>query len=48
MNDLTPDRILAIEAEARALRAREFRRLVLAFAAMVRRTVGRGAATRAA
>ena len=48
MTNLSPERIFEIEAEARALRAREFRRLVVAFSAWVRRAFGRSAQARSA
>lgn len=48
MTNLTPDQILEIEAQARVLRAREIRRLAVAFGGLVRRMFGRGAQTRAA
>ncbi|WP_323042432.1 RSP_7527 family protein [Gemmobacter sp.] len=48
MTDLTPDRILEIEAQARAMRAREVRRIAVAFGALLRRVFGRGTQPRAA
>ncbi|GGE05063.1 hypothetical protein SAMN05421774_101835 [Gemmobacter megaterium] len=48
MTNLSPQRIFEIEAEARALRAREFRRLVVGFAGWVRRAFGRNAQVRSA
>lgn len=48
MTTLTPDAIRAIEAEARALRAREIGRLAASFGAVLRRLFGRSGQTRAA
>ncbi|WP_154664605.1 RSP_7527 family protein [Gemmobacter nectariphilus] len=48
MNDLSPERLQAIEAQAREMRAREVRRLAVAFVALVRRAFGRDTQTRTA